>query len=478
MKDLIKKILGSGVLKSLRPIYHGARGFLAAFRLGFPAKKLVIVGITGTKGKTTTTVFSGRLANLCGIKTGYISSALINEGDFDLENLNYDSLLEAESQNTKKMTTIDPVELQKTLAEMVSNGCQAVVLEMSSQGLEQQRHKGLSGFNIGVFLNLYPEHIEAHGSLEKYKHAKSILFQNLKPNGTFIAQDNSPETEFMYNHIPESIKATITKKSNSNLNANIIQNELGLYKQIVIDQQTYSTKVLSEFDANNLLTASLVVEGLPKFIKAPALVPSDIFNKFATISGVPGRMDFAIESGRVSGSELEIGHSEFSAISVMVDYAHEPESMEKLLTTLTKWKEQKFYDYIIHLVSSDGVGRDDWKKPILGELSYKYADVSIVTTDNYDSRDNPEDILTRLSEKLPKETENSKYFKIINRREAFKKALHLAVESHKQHVLIVSTGVGNEYGILQPGGLLDWNEKHIWQDEFTLFANQSAVIST
>lgn len=478
MKSFIKQIIGQGLLKKIRPMYHGARGFIAAFRLGFPAKKLVTVGITGTKGKTTTTVFAGRLANLCGIKTGYISSALINEGDFDFEDLTYDRLLEAESQNTKKMTTIDPVQLQKTLAEMVSNGCKAVVLEMSSQGLEQQRHKGLYGFNIAAFLNLYPEHIEAHGGLENYRHAKSILFQNLKPNGTFISQDNSTEAEFMYNHIPDSIKATITKKSNLDLKAEITKSDLGLYKQVVINEHQYPTKVLANFDANNLLTASLIIESLPKFLNIPALVPSDIYNKFSSISGVPGRMDFAIESGKVSGSELEIANSEYNAISIMVDYAHEPESMEKLLTTLSEWKKENFYDYIIHLVSSDGAGRDDWKKPILGELSYKYADISIITTDNYDSSDNPTEILTRLSEKLPKETENSKYFKIINRREAFRKALHLAIESHKQHVLIVSTGVGNEYGILQPTGLLDWNEKRIWQDEFTLLSSQSAVIST
>lgn len=152
-------------------------------------------------------------------------------------------------------------------------------------------------------------------------------------------------------------------------------------------------------------------------------------------------------------------------ISIIVDYAHEPESMEQLLSTLSKLRESGVYNKIIHIVSCDGNGRDDWKKPILGEISYKHGDFCVVTLDNYGKTDNPQTILELLSSRMG---DQSKFAVNQSRDKAFDLALQQAILYAKQDfkVLIVSTGVGVEYGLSQPNGILEWNEKEIWKNKF------------
>ena len=172
-KTLIKKIIGPHIFGQISPFWHGGRGFLASFYFGNPSKKMNLIGITGTKGKTSTTVLTARILNKVGIKTGFLTTALMFDG-------------EREIQNPTHMSTIDPWKLQKFLAKCQQNGCQNMVLELSSQGLEQNRHWGLSALQIGVFLNIYPEHLQAHGSWENYKKAKAKLFKLVKKNGVAI----------------------------------------------------------------------------------------------------------------------------------------------------------------------------------------------------------------------------------------------------------------------------------------------------
>jgi UDP-N-acetylmuramyl tripeptide synthase len=159
-------------------------------------------------------------------------------------------------------------------------------------------------------------------------------------------------------------------------------------------------------------------------------------------------------------------------LSILVDYAHEPESMKQLLSTIANWRFMGYYDYVIHVVSCDGAGRDVWKKPIMGKISFDNANFSVVTLDNYDSSDNPNQILDQLAEQLPKALEGKKYYKTPSRREAFEVALLQAQEiagktEENFKVLIVSTGVGSENGLTQPGGIMEWNELEQWQQLYT-----------
>jgi UDP-N-acetylmuramoyl-L-alanyl-D-glutamate--2,6-diaminopimelate ligase len=445
--NLLKKILGKNGTKWIRPFGHGAKGLFAAVRYGFPAKKLKIIGITGTKGKTTTSTITGRLANLYGIKTGYITTAVINTGSDKGEFL-----------NPYKMTSIDSLATQKYLAEMVKNGCKWVVLEMSSQGLEQNRHWGLFGFDEVVFLNIYPEHIEAHGSWENYKKAKSILFKHLKKDGVFVCNKDFAESEQMWDTIPKSIRPT-TKKVEVGYDQFTLEQQKGsLFQDIIIDEKRFETNFTARFD---VLNSYFAIREISSLVTQEGESEKDIIYELAShlsnVNGIPGRMEWVVREGVVDHNQTKLTN-----ISILVDYAHEPESMKQLLETLTEWKKAGFYDQIIHVVSCDGVGRDDWKKPILGQTSVDYSDVSILTTDNYEAVDNPQDIVDMLAQTLDKNAENKTFFKILDRKEAFEKSLEIAVNSHKKTV-IVSTGVGSEQGLTQPNGKMDWDEREMWK---------------
>jgi UDP-N-acetylmuramoyl-L-alanyl-D-glutamate--2,6-diaminopimelate ligase len=165
-------------------------------------------------------------------------------------------------------------------------------------------------------------------------------------------------------------------------------------------------------------------------------------------------------------------------VSIIVDYAHEPQSMKRLMETLVDFRRRLFFDKIIHIISCDGVGRDDWKKPILGMTSYSNADFTCVTTDNYDNEDKPLDIVNMLSIEFPKETEvtnvsefdgTQKYLKEINRQKSFELALEIAkkyaeLSVDETKVLIVSTGVGSEQLMVQPEGEIERDERKVWKD--------------
>ena len=437
MISALKRILPTTLLGGVRSVFHYSKAQMAAVRYGYPAKKLVVIGITGTKGKTSTTVTTGRLLALCGIQCGYISTAEICDGKTTIA-------------NPYHMTTIDAVLMQKTLATMVKNGCTHVVLEMSSQGLAQHRHQGLAGFDIAVFLNLFPEHIEAHGSLEKYALAKAILFENLRTDGIALIKDTALKADLMLAHVAPVARGYLI---NTTHNFTIITPPKQLYKAIQINGVLYKTHFSASFELENLYfalkIAQLVLFRDQSVEKKLATWDVRVLQHICELKGIAGRMEFVVESEK---------------LDIMVDYAHEPESMRQLLETLSGWKATGIYSSIVHVVSCDGAGRDDWKKPIMGEISYKKADFSVFTTDNYEQGDDPEQLVAMLTKNL--EAELGHGVRISNRAEAFEAALDYAQKKTRgrKKVLIVSTGVGNENGLTRPGKMMPWSEKEVWQE--------------
>ena len=453
--NFLKRILGKNFTKKIRPLGHGIKAYLASLYYGFPGKKMILIGITGTKGKTTATVLTGKMFNLLGNKAGYISSALI----FDGEN---------EILNPFKMGTIDSVKMQKYLKEMLKNGCQYAVLEMTSLGLEQNRHLGLGKFHSTVFLNIYPEHIEAHGSWENYLAAKGILFENVKAGGNFITiynQDQQKNADFMTSRIPESITNSVNKLQIKTADFEILNYEFKLEKILKINSQIFPTNFISEVEVIDLYFAIKTIENyVPEiFTKLESILPK--------LYGIPGRMEWVVRAGEIVNNEkLKIKNTS-NCISILVDYAHEPESMRKLLQTLKDWQKQDFFTKVIHILSCDGAGRDDWKKPVMGDLSWQYADYTILTTDNYEACDNPEEILKLLATNYDKSKVNQKYFTEINRLKSFQNALELEKQlsllNPKEKVLIVSTGVGTEAGLTQPTGKIKWDEREVWREVYS-----------
>jgi UDP-N-acetylmuramoyl-L-alanyl-D-glutamate--2,6-diaminopimelate ligase len=171
-------------------------------------------------------------------------------------------------------------------------------------------------------------------------------------------------------------------------------------------------------------------------------------------------------------------------VSIMVDYAHEPESIKSILATAKDWRTRQLFDKVIHIVSSCGTGRDDWKKPVTGSLSYSFADFSVVTTEDYGIDDDPQLIADTLAKDFPQETEikktlnwkiGSKYLKEINRTRALQLALEIANQMALQSleeckVLIISTSVGSQQTMTQPEGEIEYDERKVWSKVFGEFA--------
>jgi len=226
LKNLIKKLFGKKLFSKISPFWHGSRGLIGSFWFGRNAQKMSLVGITGTKGKTSTTILTGRLLNELGHKTAFLSTALTFDGN-------------EENQNPSHMSTIDPWKLQKFLQKCYQNGCQNVVLELSSQGLEQNRHWGLGTLKVAVFLNIYPEHLQAHGSWENYRRAKSKIFRLLKKgvaivNGEIKMQKNS---DFMLQNSGKMTQIKNGQILKIEINEDIwqIKNGDNFYKTLLLD---------------------------------------------------------------------------------------------------------------------------------------------------------------------------------------------------------------------------------------------------
>jgi UDP-N-acetylmuramoyl-L-alanyl-D-glutamate--2,6-diaminopimelate ligase len=450
MKELIKKILGNNLLNWIRPFAHGVKGYLAAAYYGFPAKKLKKIAITGTKGKTSTVVTTGRLLNNLGFKTGYVSTALFCTGNEEI-------------LNNTKMSTVDGVFLQKLLSQMVKNGCEYLVVEMSSQGLEQNRDKGLFGFDMGMFLNIYPEHIEAHGSFEKYLNAKAKLFNLIKRNG-YAVLTSRPEFRDNILKIRSKIKPNNTIINIGEETFKSKSQKDSQFKVLVLDGQEYDTNFMADFEIENLTFAIKAIQAITN----DSTIQSKLPIALKQLQGIPGRLEYIVKNNEILS--IHESRTHLANIDVMVDYAHETGSMEKLLSSMIEWKQAGYYDKIIHIVSCDGVGRDDWKKPVLGDLSRKYADFTIVTTDNYSKEDNPQAILDLITTNFDKTQNGTSYATNTNRKNSMIWAIKKANEYAGQKVIIVSTGVGTEQFLTQPEGLMRWDERLMWE---MLFANYS-----
>jgi UDP-N-acetylmuramoyl-L-alanyl-D-glutamate--2,6-diaminopimelate ligase len=287
--NITKTLLGPNLTKSIRPLGHGVKGILAANKYNNPANKLKVIGITGTKGKTTTTVFLGRLLNLAGIKAGYLSTSVINSsGDRDQETL-----------NPYKMTTIDAFAMHKYLNEMIKNQCEYVVLEMSSEGLAQNRHWGLNGFDITLFLNIYPEHLESHGSFDNYLNAKGKLFEQLNKNGLFIGngdENMKDKSEKMWMKVSKFYKKTCQKiLIRKGVDYDVIEDHNSIFKMIKIGNRLFHTNLLAEFEVFNLYYALKVVELINNKNYQILLTKHGL----ESIGGVPGRMEFVIANNKI-----------------------------------------------------------------------------------------------------------------------------------------------------------------------------------
>ena len=184
LRFIEKELIPKNLYKKTQPIYHFLMAYFSALFYDFPSKKMIVVGVTGTKGKTTTCDLIYQILNFAGYKTGLATTA-----NFAISDLKW--------QNNSKQTMLGRFELQKLLARMAKENCIYAIIETSSEGILQFRHRFID-YDIAVFTNLSPEHIERHGSFENYRNAKIKLFEKVAKEENSIGIYNLDDENAKY----------------------------------------------------------------------------------------------------------------------------------------------------------------------------------------------------------------------------------------------------------------------------------------
>ena len=405
MKELLKKFIPPFLLNW----YHYILALLGVIFYCFPSRKIKIIGVTGTNGKTTVVNLTTKILEEAGYKVVSLSSIKFKIG-------------EREWPNTLKMTMPGRFQIQKFLRQAVASGCKFAVLEVTSEGIKQHRHRFIN-FDTAVFTNLTPEHIEAHGGFENYKKAKGKLFQATK-NIHIINIDDENANYFL--QFPAKKKYTYGLNK-GDINAKNFQ---------------FKLQLIGDFNVYNALAAACV--GVSQGVNL------EICKKVLEMVGsIPGRMEEVISQ----------------PFKVFVDYAFTPNALEKVYQTLNNLKPKTYNlkPKLICVLGACGGGRDKWKRPVLGEIAAKYCDEVIVTNeDPYD--ENPYQILSMIKSGISKsQFPTSNFYEILDRREAIRKSLALA----KPGDVVIITGKGCEPWICVAGGKkIPWDDREVVKEEF------------
>lgn len=421
----LKKLVPPRLFSFFQPFYHFLFVFWAALFYGFPSRKIIVVGVTGTKGKTTVVELAHKILEEAGIKTASLSSLRFKIG-------------ERETKNDKKMTMPGRMFIQKFLHEAVKKKCKYAVLEVTSEGIKQFRHRFIR-FSAAVLTNVAPEHLETHGSFEKYLRAKLDLFWRLPKEGVAIINRDDPRgVRFSASTAARKI---FYGRGGIELNGKTLQ-----IKEVVIGSegvefeisgQTISSKLPGEFNFYNILAA--LAFGLSQHLEL-----GKIAEAISQVSAIPGRMEFV----------------QRKPFAVVVDYAHTPDSLRKVYAFL-KESNSKF----ICVLGAAGGGRDKWKRPEFGKIAAEFCNEIILTNeDPYD--ENPSSILDQIedgfSQILNLKSEIRNLRKILDRREAIREAL----KSAKPGDTIIITGKGAESWIMGPDNTrVRWDDREVVREE-------------
>ncbi len=420
--SFIKKVVPGPVLDFLRPIYHWLFSVMYVIFYGRPSRKMVVVGVTGTNGKTSVVEFVAQILRSGGVKTASISSVYFRVGD-------------EVRKNDLKMTMPGRFFLQKFLRRALKAGCTHAILEITSEGIKQFRHKNID-WDILVLTNITPEHIESHGSFENYRKAKEKVFAMLSKT---YRKSNMPKTIIINGDDPsaqEFLKYEADKK--------IIYSKIDAPK---------NEKLTGEFNFYNLAAAAKIAEAL-------GVSPEIILRASEKIEGVPGRMEFVQKE----------------PFAVVVDYAHTPDALRKVYETLRPPAGKTlgvFGDLtpsveeaggrLICVLGSAGGGRDKWKRPEMGKIATEFCGEIILTNeDPYDEE--PEaiikDVLGGITGIRSQDSpgSNPRVLEILDRKEAIRKAVMDASAGD----IVIITGKGAEPWLMGPNGQkTPWDDREI-----------------
>lgn len=420
IRTIVKKLIPRGIFRKIEPSGHLLESVLMNIRYGFPGRKVRVIGVTGTNGKTTTSFMIHRLLHEAGIKVGLLTTVANGIGN--------DIVPRKEHMTTTKASI-----LQKTLKKYAEAGVEWVVVETSSHALAQNRVWGVP-YEIAVMTNITHDHLDYHKTFHNYVEAKRKLFKIANKHGLRYGVANAQD--------PNGLKFAKTVANSTTYG--IGEGQLVATKvKLTPDHSTYTAtieddsyditvNIPGEFNVSNSLAAIAVGRKL-------GLTKKQIEKGIAALKGVTGRMN-VVDEGQ--------------SFKVIVDFASTPDGFEKFFSSVRPLTKGK----LIAVFGSAG-RRDESKRPIQGNIAGKNADIVIVTEE--DDRDvDGEQILQEIAAGAKKagKKEGKDLFLIRNREEAIGFAMALA--SHKDDVVAL-LGKGHEQTIERADGVYPWNEADV-----------------
>jgi UDP-N-acetylmuramoyl-L-alanyl-D-glutamate--2,6-diaminopimelate ligase len=395
------------MINKLRKIYHFSLAWVGSVIYRNPSKDIFVLGVTGTKGKSTVVEMINAIMEAAGKRTAIVSSVRFKVGSEIRE-------------NRTGMTMPGRFFIQKFLREAVDKDCQYAFVEVTSQGISQFRDRFIN-FDAGLITNLHPEHIEAHGSFENYRGTKISFFTHIglyseKKFKQFFINSGAKDYE-MFADAASDFGKTI------------------FYNKKDLEKMKWRIKLLGEFNLENIAAAV-------SFCRSQNIDWDIIKNVIENFDGVPGRLEFVQKD----------------PFSIIIDYAHTPDSLEKVYQAIKKnISSKRTKGKMICVLGCAGGGRDSWKRPVMGEIASKYCD-EIVLTNEDPFNDDPEMIIEQIAKGVRSSTYNRKFKKIIDRKDAIREAIKMA----KKNDVVIVTGKGSEpFMRLEKGKKIPWSEREI-----------------
>lgn len=390
---------------------------LADIFYGQPTHSMHLIGVTGTNGKTTTTHIIEKIFNEANKQTGLIGTMYIKIGN---------------QQKEVKNTTPESLTLQKTFAEMKEQNVSDAIMEVSSHALHLGRIHGCD-FNVAVFTNLTQDHLDYHKTMEAYKYAKGLLFAQLgnkfDHNDLKIAvlnEDEEASEDFKRMTAAKILTYGIDRPADIKAN-NIKMTSKGTMFQLVtpVGIRNVTIQMVGKFSVYNVLAA--VSASLASSVDLDTIVTA-----IESMEGVRGRF------------ELVDGGQDYT---VIVDYAHTPDSLENVLKTVKQFAEGRIF-----CIVGCGGDRDKTKRPLMAKIAVTYSDEPVFTSDNPRSED-PQVILQEMEEGVA----GNQYTSIISREEA----ITYAVKKARKGDVILIAGKGHETYQIIGNEVFDFDDKEI-----------------
>ncbi len=412
----IKRLIPTSLFKALQPPYHYLWALAGALYYHFPSKEITVIGVTGTKGKSSVVELVNAIFEADGKRTAIAGTIRFKIG-------------EKSERNLYKMTMPGRFFIQKFFRDAVNAGCDVAIVEMTSEGVKQFRHKFIH-LDALIFTNLSPEHIESHGSFEKYIAAKLQLVRALeesqkRPRTVIANRDDEYGARFLDAKVEYVVPYGLSDLELHTLSKDDIS--------LVTQGTTIRVPLIGLFNVYNCLAAITCARtfGIPL---------KTIHTALADLAPIKGRVE-RFKSPK--GAERKI--------TAVVDYAHTPDSLEKLYKAFEK-------EHKIAVLGNTGGGRDKWKRPEMGRIAAQYCERIILTNeDPYD--ENPQKIVDEMARGIDDE---SKLSIIMDRRTAIRTALENAPDGS----VVLISGKGTDPYIMGPNNTkAPWSDAKVVQQE-------------